>query len=47
MHKKILEFLDHWSSKIKVLSWTNLYANRDADEWITGYRKWKKHEKIQ
>ena len=46
MHKKILEFLYHWSSKINVWAWNKLYANRDPDEWIKGYRKWKKHEKI-
>ena len=40
--KKILEIIYHWASKINVWSWNKLYANRDADEWIKGYRKWKK-----
>ena len=45
MRKKILEIIYHWASKINVWSWNKLYANRDPDEWIKGYRKWRKHEK--
>ena len=42
MRKKILEILYHWSSKLNVWSWNKLYGDRDSDEWIKGYRKWKK-----
>ena len=42
MRKKIFEIIYHWSSKMNVWSWNKLYKNRDPNEWIKGYKKWKK-----
>jgi len=42
MTKKILEFLYHWSGKINAWSWNKLYGRRDYNQWIKGYKKWKK-----
>jgi hypothetical protein len=30
MKKKFLEFIYHWSSKLNVWSWQNLYGERDT-----------------
>tara|TARA_R110002167_G_scaffold346062_1_gene556581 strand:- start:2 stop:142 length:141 start_codon:yes stop_codon:yes gene_type:complete len=44
MMKKILEILYRWSGKINTWAWQKLYGRRDYDEWIKGYKKWKKDD---
>jgi|GEM_PF-4467370 len=34
----------HWSGKINAWAWQKLYGHRDYNEWIKGYKKWKKDD---
>ena len=38
---RILAWIETTSSKINGWAWDKRWKERDPDEWIKGYRKWK------
>ena len=42
MRDRILAFIEHWSNVIHSWAWDKRWKERDPDEWIKGYREWKK-----
>ena len=37
-----LSIIETYSGKINSWAWTQRWGKRDPDEWIKGYRDWKK-----
>ena len=42
MKDNLLRFIEVWSGRIHNWAWDQRWKERDHDEWIRGYRKWKK-----
>ena len=42
MRDRILAFIEHWSNVIYGWAWDKRWKKRDPNEWIKGYREWKK-----
>ena len=42
MRDNILRWIEVWSGPIHNWAWDKRWKYRDHDEWIKGYRKWKK-----
>jgi len=42
MKDNILRFIEVWSGRIHNWAWDKRFKERDPDEWIKGYREWKK-----
>ena len=38
----ILHLLEKYGGKISCWAWNKRFAKRDSNEWIKGYREWKK-----
>ena len=39
-----LHLIEKISGRINVWAWTKRWGKRDPDEWIKGYREWKKRK---
>jgi len=40
----ILALIERYSSKVHVWAWNKRWGKRDRNEWIKGYKKWKKDQ---
>ncbi len=40
----ILNLIETWSGKLNSWAWTKRWGKRDPNEWIKGYREWKKQK---
>ena len=39
----IYSLLEKYGGKISCWAWNKRFARRDPNEWIKGYKKWKKN----
>jgi len=44
MRDKLLVWIERISGRIHNWAWNKLWKERDPNEWLKGYRKWKKKE---
>ena len=42
MKDNLLRFIEVWSGRLHNWAWDKRWKERDHDEWIKGYREWKK-----
>jgi len=42
MKDNLLRFIEVWSGRIHNWAWDKRFKERTTDEWIKGYREWKK-----
>jgi len=40
----LLGLIEHWSAKMNSWAWDRRWKHRDKDEWLKGYREWKKKQ---
>jgi len=38
----LLQLIEHWSGRLHNWAWDKRWKERDPNEWIKGYREWKK-----
>ena len=42
MKDNLLRFIEVWSGRLHNWAWDKRWKERNHDEWIKGYREWKK-----
>ncbi len=42
MKDRILAFIERWSGSLHNWAWNKRWKHRDKDDWLKGYREWKK-----